>query len=115
MSAPSEPKDYESVPDNPIAMFYGDLPQDEAEEAVKRLVPQSARSFSDALTEVGWHAVPSAYVICENDQALPAERQRGLAERSDTVHRVVADHSPFLSQPVQLAALLEEISLASDA
>ncbi|MFF3787796.1 alpha/beta fold hydrolase [Streptomyces sp. NPDC001933] len=113
MPTPSEPKDYEPIPDNPIAMFYGDLPRNDAEEAVKQLVPQSGRSFSDPLTAAGWHIVPSTYVICENDQALPAESQRRLAERSDTLHRLAADHSPFLSRPLELAALLEEIALAS--
>lgn len=110
---PTEPTGYEPVPDDPIAMLYGDAPRDDAEEAVKQLVPQSARSFSDTLTEAGWHAIPSTYVICENDQALHVESQRVLAERSDDVHRLIADHSPFLSQPAELAALLEEIALTS--
>lgn len=109
--APSEPKDFEAVPENPIDMFYGDLSRDEAEEAAKRLVPQSAKSFSDTLTSAGWHTIPSTYIICENDQALPAESQQRLAERAETVHRLVASHSPFLSKPVELAALLSVISL----
>lgn len=113
-SAPSEPKDFEAVPENPIAMFYGDLPQAEAEETAKRLVPQSAKSFSDPLTAAGWHTTPSTYIICENDQALPAESQQRLAERAGMVHRLVASHSPFLSKPVELAALLTEISLVPD-
>jgi pimeloyl-ACP methyl ester carboxylesterase len=112
--APTEPKDYEPVPDNPVATFYGDLPPAEAEEAVTRLVPQSARSFSDALTAAGWHTVPSTYIVCEQDQALPEASQLRLAERSDAVHRMASGHSPFLSRPAELAALLTKIAVGSD-
>ncbi len=113
MPAPARAHDVQPVPDDPIPMFYGDVPRDEAEEAVQRLVPQSARSFGEALTEAGWHTVPSTYVICENDGALPAESQRAMAERSDTVRRLATGHSPFLSRPAELAALLQETALAS--
>jgi pimeloyl-ACP methyl ester carboxylesterase len=112
--APTEPKDHEPVPDNPVTTFYGDLPPAEGEEAARRLVPQSARSFSDALTAAGWHTVPSTYIVCEQDQALPEASQLRLAERSGAVHRMAAGHSPFLSQPAELAALLMKIALGSD-
>jgi pimeloyl-ACP methyl ester carboxylesterase len=96
-------------------LFYSDVPRSEAEEAAVRLVPQSARSFSDALTKAGWHSVPSTYIVCEDDQALPAQSQQVLAARSGVVHRIVGSHSPFLAKPVELAALLAKVALESDA
>ncbi|MEV4114794.1 alpha/beta fold hydrolase [Nonomuraea sp. NPDC049695] len=111
----SAPGEFEAVPDDPIAMFYGDVPRPEAEEAAKRLVPHSARSFRDVLTRAGWHTVPSAYILCEDDQALPAWSQEVMAARSGVVHRIRSSHSPFLSQPVELAALLARIALQPDA
>jgi pimeloyl-ACP methyl ester carboxylesterase len=111
---PPESQDVEPVPNDPIAMFYGDMPRPEAEEAAKRLVPQSAKSFGDVLTKAAWHTVPSTYVICEDDQALPAQAQQVLAARSGVVHRIASDHSPFLSKPMALAALLSKIALESD-
>ncbi|MEV0056046.1 alpha/beta fold hydrolase [Saccharopolyspora shandongensis] len=89
------------MPNNPIATFYGDVPRPEAEEAAKRLVPQSTKSFWDVLTKAAWHTVPSTYIICEDDQALPAS----------VVHRIAGDHSPFLSKPAELAAFLAKIAL----
>ncbi|MXM67687.1 alpha/beta fold hydrolase [Streptomyces sp. HUCO-GS316] len=112
---PPQPDEFEAVPDNPVALFYGDAPLPEAEAAVQRLLPQSARSFSDALTEAGWHTVPSTYIICEDDQALPANSQQAMAERSGAVHRIESSHSPFLSKPTELAALLSKIALDTDA
>ncbi|MGW2014975.1 alpha/beta fold hydrolase [Streptomyces sp. NPDC001927] len=103
-----------AVPDNPVALFYGDVPAADAEWAVERLTPQSARSNSDAPTAAGWHTVPSTYILCEEDQALPPETQQVLAARSRVVHRIATGHSPFLSKPAELAELLARIALASD-
>ncbi|MEV5388315.1 alpha/beta hydrolase [Streptomyces sp. NPDC052721] len=111
---PQEPRDLEPVPADPIAVFYGDAPRPEAEQAVKRLVPQSTKSLWDVLTKAAWHTVPSTYIICEDDQALPVQVQQVLAKRSDVVHRIPGDHSPFLSRPGELAALLSRIALESD-
>ncbi|WP_171116866.1 MULTISPECIES: alpha/beta fold hydrolase [Streptomyces] len=111
---PSEPHGFQAVRDNPVALFYGDVPGPEAEAAAARLVPQSTRSFSDSLTQAGWRAVPSTYVICEHDRALPPRHQEELAARSGAVHRIASGHSPFLSMPAQLAALITEIADAPD-
>jgi len=108
---PPEPREFEPVPDDPISMFYGDVPRPEAEGAAKRLVPQSTKSFRDVLTNAAWHTVPSTYIICEDDRALPAQAQQVLAERSGAVHRIAGDHSPFMSKPAELAALLAKIAL----
>ncbi|MFD3947297.1 alpha/beta fold hydrolase [Streptomyces sp. NPDC058579] len=102
----------DAVPENPVALFYGDVPAADAEAAVERLVPQSAKANSDALTAAGWHTVPSTYILCEDDQALPAPTQQALAARSGAVHRIASGHSPFLSKPAELAALLARIALA---
>lgn len=108
---PEEPHGLQPVPDDSPAMFYGDLPDAEAQEAVRRLVPQSTRSFGEPLTQAAWHTVPSAYIVCENDQALPPHDQEALAARSDEVHRLASGHSPFLSMPDELAAVLAKIAL----
>ncbi|WP_409467469.1 alpha/beta fold hydrolase [Streptomyces sp. HC307] len=108
------PRDVEAVPDDPVGLFYGDVPRSEAEQAAARLVPQSTQSFRDALTRAGWHTIPSTYIVCEDDRALPVQSQQTLAARSGAVHRIKSSHSPFLSMPGELAALLSEIALASE-
>jgi pimeloyl-ACP methyl ester carboxylesterase len=110
---PPEPHGFQAVPDHPVPMFYGDVPEPEAEEAARRLVPQSTKSFSDTLTQAGWHTIPSTYVVCENDQALAPQNQEALAARAGAVHRIASHHSPFLSMPEELAALLAKIALGS--
>ncbi|NBM15170.1 alpha/beta hydrolase [Streptomyces sp. GC420] len=110
---PPDPNGFEAVPDDPIPLFFGDTPRAAAEAAVARLVPQSTRSFSEPLTRAGWHTIPSTYVICEQDQAIPVARQEVLAARAGAVHRLASDHSPFLSAPGECAALLAKIALGS--
>ncbi|MEV6781284.1 alpha/beta fold hydrolase [Streptomyces sp. NPDC051098] len=111
--AASDPREMEPVPDDPRALFYADLPHLEAEEAVAHLVPQSARSFAEPLGQAGWRDVPSTYIVCQQDRALPAVHQEALATRAAEVYRMAGDHSPFLSKPSELAALLTKIALQS--
>lgn len=111
---PPEPHGFRPVPEGPVAMFYGDVHGSRADEAVGRLVPQSTRSFTDTVTRAGWRTLPSTYIVCEHDQALPPKNQEELARRSGTVHRIASGHSPFLSMPAELAALVTEIAAGSD-
>lgn len=111
---PAEPRGFEPVPGDPVTLFYGDLPVPEARAAAGRLAQQSRRSFSDRLTRAAWRTVPSTYVVCEDDRALPAPAQEAMAARSGTVHRIASGHSPFLSRPAELASLLGKIGLGSD-
>ncbi|MER7948693.1 alpha/beta fold hydrolase [Streptomyces sp. NPDC096079] len=91
-------------------ILFGDVPRADAERAVARLRPQSVRSFTEPVTTAGWRTVPSAYVVCEQDRALEPSRQHALAVRAGTVHRLPSGHSPFLSMPRRLAALLAGIA-----
>ncbi|MCZ2828876.1 alpha/beta hydrolase [Modestobacter sp. VKM Ac-2986] len=93
---------------DPRAMFFQDVPDDLAEESLARLGPQSLRSCTDALTAAGWHTIPATYLVCERDGALPVELQEQLALRSGTVRRLPSGHSPHLSMPGELAAVLTE-------
>ena len=94
----------------PHAMFYADVPTDLADQAIARLTSQSLRSCMEPLTAAGWHHVPSTYVICENDGALPVDLQERLALRSRDVRRLPSGHSPFLSMPNALAQMLTDVA-----
>lgn len=95
--------------DDPRTTLFGDLPDEQAEEAVGRLVTQSRRSFQQRVTRAGWRAVPSTYVLCERDKALPPALQERMSVRAGHVERLDTGHSPFLSAPAELAALLGRI------
>lgn len=87
-------------------VFYGDVAPELAAEAVARLVPASYSSQTAPQSKAAWHEIPSTYVICTEDNALPASAQEAMARRAANVRRLPASHSPFLSMPVELAALL---------
>ncbi|MFI1179147.1 alpha/beta hydrolase [Streptomyces sp. NPDC020799] len=94
---------------DPRTALYGDMPEDQAERAVGQLVEQSLRSFQQPVTRAAWRTVPSTYVICERDRALPPTLQEKMSTRATHVKRLATGHSPFLSAPEELAALLHEI------
>ncbi|QFZ78398.1 alpha/beta fold hydrolase [Streptomyces fagopyri] len=107
----AEPRGVTPPLGDPVRALYGDVPQVFAEAAAARLVPQSVKSFSEPVTRAGWHTVPSTYVVCELDQAVPSASQEDMASRADAVHRLPSHHSPFLSMPVECATLLTKIAL----
>jgi pimeloyl-ACP methyl ester carboxylesterase len=92
--------------DEPAERFYGGVGQEDTDRALARLVPQTTRSFAEHVTSAAWKTIPSAYLLCEQDQAIPAAMQESMATRATTVHRLRSSHSPFLSMPVALARLI---------
>ncbi|GAA2209019.1 alpha/beta hydrolase [Nonomuraea monospora] len=95
--------------DEPRVSLYGDLPDAEAEEAVSRLVNQTARSFAEKVDVAAWRSIPSTYIITEQDQAIPPALQEQMAAQAAGTRRLPGGHSPFLSRPRRLAALIDEI------
>ncbi|MFG1866821.1 alpha/beta hydrolase [Micromonospora arborensis] len=94
------------VPSQPREVFYGDVDPEIAEQAVARLGLQSWASTQQPLTAAAWRTIPSTYIICEADNALPPFAQELMAKRAERVLRMNSSHSPFLSQPAELAALI---------
>jgi pimeloyl-ACP methyl ester carboxylesterase len=106
MTIPDDVTGTVPVPDDPIAMFYADVDRATAAAAAARLTPQSLRSWTERVDHVGV-LPPTTYLLCENDQALPTPMQEAFAAQTDRVERLDSGHSPFLSQPQELAACLE--------
>jgi pimeloyl-ACP methyl ester carboxylesterase len=90
----------------PMKVFYNDVDEVTARRAVSQLGYQSYASMRQQLTETAWKTIPSTYVICEADNAIPVAAQELMAQRADDVQRLNASHSPFLSQPAALARLI---------
>jgi pimeloyl-ACP methyl ester carboxylesterase len=91
---------------DPVAVFYGDVEPALAQRCAQRLHPQSLAAATATLPAAGWHHIPSRYVICEQDQAIPVSLQETMSRHADQVVRLDASHSPFLSRPDELVALL---------
>jgi pimeloyl-ACP methyl ester carboxylesterase len=93
-------------PLRPAEIFYADVDPHTAGSAVARLGHQSLAAFEQPLTRAAWRTIPSTYVVCEQDAAIPVAAQELMAERSGRVLRMPGSHSPFLSRPEQLAGVL---------
>jgi pimeloyl-ACP methyl ester carboxylesterase len=87
-------------------IFYGDADPAAAAEMVVRLRPLTLDTVGPVDIEPAWKSVPATYVVCMNDQAIPAGAQRQMAERAETVIEWPTDHSPFVTRPAAVAELI---------
>jgi pimeloyl-ACP methyl ester carboxylesterase len=91
----------------PENIFYNTCTPEVAAAAVKELRTQSLPAFNQPLKNVAWKEIPSAYIICELDNAIPLFAQEAMSGRATEVVRIHTDHSPFLSAPDELAGVIE--------
>ncbi|KAH8629886.1 hypothetical protein IG631_14463 [Alternaria alternata] len=89
-----------------VDRLYHDVPRQEAEEMIAALRPHALGALQGKMkSPAAWREIPVAYMICEEDRALPAGAQDAMiqgvkAAGADVViERVAASHSPYLSQP----------------
>jgi pimeloyl-ACP methyl ester carboxylesterase len=86
--------------------LYADCPPDVAAAATARLTSQSVAAIATPQTAAAWKDVPSTYVVCTQDAAVPPAAQEAMAARAQTVERLDSSHSPFLSRPDETAAII---------
>jgi pimeloyl-ACP methyl ester carboxylesterase len=90
----------------PEEVFYNDLDVATAKNSAERLTHQALSPFLEPLTAAAWRSIPSSYVLCEKDQAIPLPVQEMMAANATRTTRLSSSHSPFLSVPKELAAVL---------
>ncbi|WP_437968095.1 alpha/beta hydrolase [Sorangium sp. So ce260] len=95
-------------PESARDVFYNDCTDEVAAAAVAALLPQSRASFAQPLSAAAWQELPSTYVICERDNAVPVFAQEAMSQRARRVRRLDASHSPFLSRPDDVVALVHD-------
>jgi len=91
--------------------FYADCDETDARTAFDRLRPQARTGYSQPCTLDALPDVPMTYVMCQDDAMVnPAWSRRAARERL-AVEPVVlpGSHSPFLSRPAELAAVLHAL------
>lgn len=95
---------------DPAAVFAQLSPPDLAAAAMARLVdePHGPRSTPMHLTPERFGRVPRVYVECTDDRTIPIDSQRRMQAMvpGARVETLWADHSPYLSRPEALAAIL---------
>ncbi len=103
------------APEHHRALFYGDVDDAVVARAQGRLRPQPMAPFVARLSlGEAFAGTPKHYVECTRDGAISIELQRDMVAATPgvTVHTLDADHSPFLSHPAALAAILDRIAHA---
>ncbi|MFI7009055.1 alpha/beta hydrolase [Streptomyces sp. NPDC050145] len=98
---------------DPTAVFFADCPADVASDTTAHLGLQSLDSFEQPLTGAGWTTIPSGYVLCERDAAIPPFAQEAMSASASTVVRMPTGHSPFLANPAGLADHITELTAAA--
>jgi pimeloyl-ACP methyl ester carboxylesterase len=92
--------------DQTETILFNDCSPEVVAFAQSRLKPQSLASFIDPVTAVAWQERPSAYLITELDNCVPAEQQEQLADGAEYIERLAASHSPYLSRPEDVEEFL---------
>ncbi|KAJ5998890.1 hypothetical protein N7451_006700 [Penicillium sp. IBT 35674x] len=94
------------------AVGWQDLSLDKQEKWNEMSLHTSRAVFSGESTYEPWRDIPCAYIVCEQDHALPPPFQELFASKMggpENTYRLPSSHSPFLSMPDRLAELLQEI------
>jgi pimeloyl-ACP methyl ester carboxylesterase len=120
LASDREPPDWWEMHDGyvsagtPHEIFYTDLPEETVAPVIPRLGYQALAPFTQQQTQAAWREIPSTYLVCTLDKAIPVEAQEAMAQRAKRVVRMDTAHSPFLSRPAEVAGLLrEELAAAS--
>jgi pimeloyl-ACP methyl ester carboxylesterase len=95
---------------DPASLFYNQCSPQVRQAAIEDLVPQASVAFVQPVQHAAWRTIPSTYVVCDDDHAIPPRFQRAMAQQADEVHTLASDHSPFLSHPDATTALLRSIA-----
>jgi pimeloyl-ACP methyl ester carboxylesterase len=97
-------------PFDPEVVFTHDLPPALAAEAACHVRAQSDTPFTDPWPLEAWPAVPTRFLLCQDDRFFPAEFQRRVVrDRLGLVpDEMGGGHLPALARPGELVGQLEE-------
>ena len=105
------------TPQDPVSVFYQDVPQPVASQAAAALLPISKSAFTTPSGPPAWEEPAfkdcCAYIRCNDDAAIPVAVQDILMQGSKIdwkVKSLASGHSPFLSQPANLASCLSDLA-----
>jgi hypothetical protein len=96
----------------PESVFYHDLSPDQASYWASKLRPHSYATKLVGASSAAWRAIPSTYLICEDDHAIPVFVQEAMVKACQDAgapmdtERVFSSHSPFLSKPKEMVGFL---------
>ncbi|MGY3439165.1 MULTISPECIES: alpha/beta fold hydrolase [unclassified Marinovum] len=103
---------YAARPEAAAATFYHDCTPDQQRFGLAHLGPQPiAPQAAVPLISNASRDLPRSYILCGDDQTIPPEHQAAMVANwpPEDVHRLASGHSPFLSAPGPLAALIDQL------
>ena len=80
-------------------LFFADCDDRTFRDARRRTARQDARALNQPVGTPAWRTVPTTYLVCAADRAIPAAEQRESAAAAGTVVELPTGHHPFLSRP----------------
>jgi pimeloyl-ACP methyl ester carboxylesterase len=96
------------------AVLYASCTDEQAAWATARMRPQAVAPFATpiAIDDARSYALPRAYVICTEDQAIPLALQRRMVNETPCVEVIEldTDHSPWLSATDELVKALGHLA-----
>lgn len=90
---------------NDPEVMYNGLSTDEQAYWFSQLQAHSVASLRTPTLGASWKTIPSSYLICEQDLALPVQVQEMMVSRAKEkgvnveVSRLDTGHSPYLTMP----------------
>ena len=106
-------KTFSVIPEHAREVFYHDCPDEAVAFALENVCPQAILPQATKVTLGPTYAtVPRAYILCEEDSAIPPEFQEEMSAvfAPHEVTRMKTSHSPFFSDPEGLARHLSRIA-----
>ncbi|WP_329361161.1 alpha/beta fold hydrolase [Streptomyces sp. NBC_00669] len=97
-----------------VEAFYADAPIERAAWATSLLRPQKPGCGRGVPARQSWRSTPSTYVTCARDRAVDPDLQRRMSRRCSRALTWHTSHSPFVSRPGKVAALLRSLLLPAD-
>ncbi|KAK0384045.1 hypothetical protein NLU13_8134 [Sarocladium strictum] len=102
-------------PTTPEKIFYNDLSPEQTAAAVDSLQPHSYQVFHTPLTYEGWRHVPTTYIYCTLDAAIPIHIQKMMVEETAkgvniNTEELNAGHSPFINMPEAVADCIQKLA-----
>ena len=95
------------------ASFAADVDKAKAEFMADSQVPWGVEALSGSINVPAWKSKPSWYLIATDDRMIPPPPQQFMSKRArSTVVEVKGSHSVYVSNPQEVAALIETAAKA---
>jgi pimeloyl-ACP methyl ester carboxylesterase len=89
--------------------FAADVSPDTAAFMADAQVPWGLEALNGAITQPAWRSKPTWYLVATNDRMIPPDAQRAMSKRTGaTVVEIKGSHSVYVSQPREVAQLIEQ-------